>query len=382
MSVLKNESHLQSSNKPISIIIPAYNQLDYCRKCITSIQANTQRAYKLILVDNGSTDGVGAFFDAIPHAEVVHTGTNLGFAAGVNRGLEHAEGHVLLLNSDTLVPNGWLTRLEQALLSADDIGMVGPMTNSAPGAQRIDGLELDSLAAINTYAAELARRNAGKILEAYRLVGFCMLIRESAWHSVGTLDEAFGIGTYEDGDYCLRVIQSGHRICIAEDCFVFHYGGRTFEGMGMTTEDLNALTTKNERMLFDKWGRFAAAHSEAALKSKQINAQAQAACSRGDFTEAVALLSEAIRAYPMNEKNYNDLGVIVWEMGDRAGAFENFVRAIRRNPDYEDGKVNLLRAAEVLNKETEAKQIMEEAQENAIPFMIRRTREERSDSSG
>ena len=87
----------------ISIIIPAFNQLDYCRQCILSVQLHTPPPYKLILVDNGSTDGVAEYFDEVPGAHVIHARKNLGFAGGVNLGMAAAEGPVLLLNRDTLV---------------------------------------------------------------------------------------------------------------------------------------------------------------------------------------------------------------------------------------------------------------------------------------
>jgi len=357
--------------QPISIIIPAYNQLDYCRRCVASVRAHTHRAYKLILVDNGSTDGVGAYFDGVPGALVLHVQDNLGFAAGVNLGIAEAEGHVVLLNSDTQAPEGWLARLEAALLTSDDIGIVGPMTNSAPGLQQIDGLERDSIDAVNAFARDLAERNAGKIRDAYRLVGFCMLIREEVWRTIGLFDERFGLGTFEDGDYCLRVMQAGYRLCVAEDCFVYHYGGRTFAGMGLTGEKLDALAIENERRLLEKWGRRALDLSEAALESKDLNERARDALARGVPVEAMGLLKEAIRAFPMLETNYNDLGAILWGLGERGPAFDYFVRAVCRNPHYEEGVANLMEAAAALGRTTEAERILEDAVAHPRPITVR-----------
>ena len=79
----------------VSIIIPAFNQLDYCRQCVGTLQRNTEGPYRLILVDNGSTDGVSEFFDNVAGAEVLHLGENRGFAGGVNAGLDAAEYHAL-----------------------------------------------------------------------------------------------------------------------------------------------------------------------------------------------------------------------------------------------------------------------------------------------
>ncbi|MCX5758136.1 MAG: glycosyltransferase family 2 protein, partial [Candidatus Hydrogenedentes bacterium] len=191
--------------KLVSIIIPAFNQLHYCRQCVESIVANTDGPYRLILVDNGSTDGVREYFDSVSGAIALHAEQNLGFAGGVNLGLARAEGHVLLLNSDTLVPPGWLGRLVNALESSDGIGMVGPLSNCVSGSQQLDGLSFTSTDEVHAFAGDLAQRNAGRLRDVARLVGFCLLIREEAFKAVGIFDESYGIGNFEDDDYCLRV---------------------------------------------------------------------------------------------------------------------------------------------------------------------------------
>lgn len=325
---------------PISIIIPAFNQLEYCRQCIHSLLLNTSRAHRLILVDNGSTDGVGAFFDSIPGAVSLHAGKNLGFAGGVNLGLEQAEGHVLLLNSDTIVPRGWLERLEKALLQAEDIGIVGPRSNCVSGLQQIDGLELNCLEEIDAFAEQLAQTNAGRLTETTRLVGFCMLIRDRTAAQVGRFDEAFGIGNFEDDDYCLRALRAGYRLRVAEDCFVFHYGGRTFRAMGLVEDQWRELINRNERIFLDKWS----GRAEALERSRALNQQARAAFERGDTLESLRLYKEAITAAPFDEVNYNDLGVALWQWGEHQKAVEYFERALQCRPDYPDARENLRQA--------------------------------------
>ena len=41
-------------------------------------------------------------------------------------------------------------------------------------------------------------------------MGFCLLIRRTVIDRIGVLDERFGIGCFEDDDYCLRAIQAGY----------------------------------------------------------------------------------------------------------------------------------------------------------------------------
>jgi len=351
------------SQTPVSIIIPAFNQLHYCTQCIASIRANTFYPHRLILVDNGSTDGVAEYFDTVPEAIVVHADTNRGFAGGVNLGLDHVEGHALLLNSDTLVPRNWLARQVAALERDTDIGMLGPMSNYVSGPQQIDGLEFTAMSEIDAFADGLAQREAGQLADVFRLVGFCLLIRDRALQTVGRFDESYGIGNFEDDDYCLRVRRAGYRLCIAKDCFVFHYGHRTFLGMGITGEKWTELISENQGKFQEKWDLKPEDRTEAAQKSQALNAEARAAFEEGNPAEALRLLKEAIRAFPRLEANFNDLGAVLWHLGEHERAYDQFVRAVKLNADYSEARENLHNAAEALGRSAEVRDMLAEGEE-------------------
>lgn len=344
----------------ISIIIPAFNQLDYCRQCVTSIVMNTTRPYRLVLVDNGSTDGVSEFFDEVPGAVAIHLESNQGFAGGVNAGLRAAEGHVLLLNSDTIVPKGWLERLEAALLREPNIGLAGPMSNQVSGAQCIPGLDFSGMEDIDAFAGRLAREKAGQWQATERLVGFCMLIREETVRAVGRFDESFGIGNFEDDDYCLRTRRAGYRLCMAEDCFVFHYGGRTFAGMGILGDAWNTLMDRNQQRFFEKWAAVASVSPpEAVQAAEAANREALDCWKQGQAAEAVRLLKQAIELAPERADSYSNLGAVLWEFGERERALDNFQRALRRNPRHQDARENYVAAAAALHQQDEARAFLE-----------------------
>ena len=341
--------HMNAENT-VSIIIPAFNQLAYCQQCVQSVLMHTTHPYRLILVDNGSTDGVAEFFDSVPNAVVVHAAENRGFAGGVNLGLERAEGHVLLLNSDTIVPRGWLERLVTALVSDPRIGMVGPMSNCVSGSQQIDGLILSSFDEINAFADEHARAHAGKLRDVARLVGFCLLIRAETAAAIGRFDETYGVGNFEDDDYCLRVLRAGYRLCVAEDAFVFHFGGRTFLGMGVVDDAWRDLISRNEKIFHEKWTVRPEVRNDAVQQSREYNRRAAAAIEAGDYLEAIRHYANAIRIAPAYDLNYNDLGVALWRLGAHERAFDQFVRALRLNPENDDARENLRIAAQALGR--------------------------------
>ncbi len=100
-----------------SIIVPCWNQLEFTRQCIAALMRCTRSPWELIVVNNGSTDGTGDYLAGVQDASavpvtVVANSTNLGFPAAVNQGLKCARGeHLVLLNNDAVVTEGWLEQM-------------------------------------------------------------------------------------------------------------------------------------------------------------------------------------------------------------------------------------------------------------------------------
>lgn len=235
-----------------SIVLVTFNQLAYTRGCLESIRWRTDEPYELIVVDNGSTDGTPDWLREQPDVRLIENATNCGFPAGANQGIATSRGdQVLLLNNDTLVTTGWLERMLAALYSDERIGLVGPTSNCVSGPQQIAAGYTD-LAALDGFAWDLRRANLDRREETDRLVGFCLLAKRKLIDEIGLLDERFGIGNFEDDDYCLRATRAGYRAAIAQDSFVHHFGGRTFVGAGF---DFNALMETNSRLFREKWSR-------------------------------------------------------------------------------------------------------------------------------
>lgn len=351
----------------ISIIIPAFNQLAYTRQCLASILENTEGEYRLILVDNGSTEAVSDFFKAIPGAVALRSETNLGFAGGVNLGLAVAEGHVVLLNNDTLVPRGWLDGLRAALESAPDIGMVGPMSNYVSGSQLIPELRFESLDDINIFADARRSTHGGKIRDVARLVGFCLMIRDQVVANVGPFDEAFGLGNFEDDDYCVRVLRAGYRLCVDEASFVFHYGNRTFQALGLVAERWEELLQENEARFGAKWALKPEDRSDAYREAIQMNRLAGEALARGQILDAIRGYRDAIVLAPHLARNHNDLAVALWQAGKGSDAIERLKAAIRIEPGFREARDNLADLARALDCESEARIFLSECTEDQGP---------------
>lgn len=257
----------------LSIIIPVWNQLPYTQECLAALD-RTCPDEQVVVVDNGSTDGTGEWLAAWERGyqrRVVTSPENRGFAWACNRGLEAATGDVqVLLNNDTLPGAGWTDALLEAFAQAPDIGAVGPVSNYVSGPQQV-ATPCTRRDQIEGWAWEWQRSNRGLWVGTERLVGFCLALRKEAVAEVGLLDERFGIGTYEDDDYCRRLRGAGWRLLIAPGSFVWHWGNRTFAGNGV---DMMACQEKNATVFAEKWSRIGGA----ATQDAQTTTEGESTC--------------------------------------------------------------------------------------------------------
>ena len=241
----------------VSIVVITRDNLVFSKLCLESVLANTDYPdYELIVVDNGSGKELLSYLDQLadrfPFIRVVRNETNRGFAAANNQGLALATGdRFVLLNNDTIVPHGWLTRLVRHL---DDpqVGAVGPVTNRVGNEAQIE-TSYRTYAEFERFAREYTHAHAGERFEIPMLVMFCLAIRRETHERVGPLDEQFQIGMFEDDDYAVRLRSRGYRLVCAEDVFVHHFGGVSL-GSLLTSGQFQELLKANRERFRRKWG--------------------------------------------------------------------------------------------------------------------------------
>lgn len=245
----------------VSIVLVTYNNLNLTIQCVNSILRNTTWPnYQLIVVDNGSEDGTGDYLERlrqeVPTAKVILNPDNRGFAAANNQGLREADGDILLLlNNDTVVPDGWLDPLVRHL-SDPSIGLIGPVTNAVGNEAKIE-VSYTDIQQMQDFADRYTEAHKGQSFDISMLAMFCVAFRRGILEEVGYLDEAFGIGMFEDDDYSRRVQAAGYRTVCAEDAFIHHYGQASFRKL-IASGEYQALWDKNQAYFESKWGAWQA----------------------------------------------------------------------------------------------------------------------------
>ena len=251
------DTAMRSAFPRVSVIVLTYNNLRFTKACLKSLGENTRYPnWELVLVDNASTDGSRDFL--VEYAQdkgwvkLVQNDRNLGFAAGNNRGLETATGeYLVVLNNDTYVTRGWLLDLVRHLQKDPQLGLIGAVTNNIGNEAKID-IHYEDMAEMQQAAHAYTRHHAREELDVRMVAFFCTAMRQSLFETVGGLDERFGLGFFEDDDYCKRVAAEGYRIAIAEDVFVHHHLSASFDKVD--DRKRQALFDRNKALYEEKWG--------------------------------------------------------------------------------------------------------------------------------
>src|SRR5262249_35468774 len=180
-------------------------------------------------VDNLSPDGTRDFLrsaagrGALP-LRLVENPANLGFSRDNNQAAELARGDVLVfLNNDTVVLPGWLERLVGHLDADPAIGLVGPVTNSCGNEAEL-GTAYQDLDEMARFAGDYVAGHAGIVEDIPMLTLYCAAMQRELYRGLGGLDERYGLGMFEDDDLSEGVRRTGHRVAVARDVFVHHYG--------------------------------------------------------------------------------------------------------------------------------------------------------------
>lgn len=236
----------------VSVVIPCHDGVEDTRSCLRAL-ATQGLPLDVVVVDNASRDATAALAHEFRGVRVVRSERNLGFAGGVNLGLEAARGDpVLILNNDAFAAPTMLERLLAALYADARIAIAAPVSNHVKGPARIHvGAAGATPEGRERVARELDASCRGLVQDVEAVAGLCMLIPRTVLQQLGGFDPRFRTGNFEDDDLCLRARLAGHRIVIVRDAFLHHEGHRTFQRLA---EDYASTYASHEREFVAKWG--------------------------------------------------------------------------------------------------------------------------------
>lgn len=216
-----------------SIVIPAWNGVTWIADCLRSVGLQCRPGDEIIVVDNGSTDGTPDFVARdFPQARLIRLERNLGFAGGINRGLEAARGDVLvLINQDVTLREGCLDALRRRLDESGP-GIVGCKLLYP------DGRTIQHAGGIIRYPrAEPDHRGYRQIddgrwdsvAQVDYASGAVFAFSRAVLRAIGPFDEGFYPAYFEEVDYCFRARAAGFAVIYEPAAVAVHHESQSLD---------------------------------------------------------------------------------------------------------------------------------------------------------
>ena len=213
----------------VTIVIPNYNERRLLENCLKTLENQTYTDFKVLIIDNGSTDGSKEIISDTLDMEIVSLETNLGFCGAVNLGIQMTNTpYIILLNNDTETDRYFVETLLKAIERSEKI--------FSCGAQMIDFQNhkiLDNAGDLYTAMGWAVARGKGKRCIDYekkkRVFSCCAgaaIYRMDILNQIGGLDEHH-FAYLEDVDLGYRARIHGFENWYIPEAKVYHVGSAT-----------------------------------------------------------------------------------------------------------------------------------------------------------
>jgi GT2 family glycosyltransferase len=254
--------HWLSQYPPSSpvLIIPVFNALEDVNECLDSLLSHTAKNVPILVIDDASTDptlqpalenraqreGFGYY----------RKPDNEGFVGSCNTGFELAHGRdVVIINSDVMVPAGWLERLQSAAYYRTNIATATPLTNhgsivSVPNMDRPSN-QLPNNLSLEHVDARIRQHSLLLRPIIPTAIGHLTYVKRAALDTVGVFDKALAPGYGEEVDFSQRAGMAGFCHVVADDLFVYHKGSRSFGANNDNEKERKrrAIQDQHERLI-------------------------------------------------------------------------------------------------------------------------------------
>ena len=241
----------------VSILVLAYNKLEYTRCAVESLLAHTDFSrgnIQLVLLNNGSDDGTREYFESILQAQVMNLRHNI---LGVFAYQHILEGKYFIgFSNDVVATPHWLENLLSCMQSDDRIAIAVPTCNEESIAC-FQGLPVsypntfEGMEAMQVFAAKHNQLNQRVWEDRSQLMPFLAIMRSDII-CLRIFDPRYTRGEFIDDDMSTLLRRTGWRQILMKDTFMHHFGGVTL-GAGRNKDAGNALDAMR-RVYYEKWG--------------------------------------------------------------------------------------------------------------------------------
>ncbi len=233
MSLFKKTFHVNKNNL-VAIIVLSHNKKNDVLECLESVNKQDYKEYKVIVVDNASTDdSVAAIGSKFPAVHLVKNKINLGAGSGRNTGWHFAEKnldykYILFLDDDAIIDTNYITKLVSLFT---DNSRVGIACGKAYTDKKLNTIMSAGIRA-NLFSGSIYDIGSGKNDNGqYDNSGyvdacgsFGMMFRRELFSKLRGFDENFSPYGWEDVDLCLKARKHGYYTYYLSEAVLIHKG--------------------------------------------------------------------------------------------------------------------------------------------------------------
>ena len=217
----------------VTVIIVNWNGGHLLAQCLRDLLRQSVQPARILVMDNGSSDGSAEQAAQLPGVTVRLLGQNFGFAGGNNRAFSECDTeYVALLNPDAFPESDWLEKLVAAAEVHPEMAALGSRQMMHGTDNVVDGLgdvyHVSGLVWRDGYGC-LLRDSDALPREIFSSCSGAVLYRRDALVNVGGFDEDY-FCYVEDVDLGFRLRLAGYRTMYVPDAVVHHVGSATTGG--------------------------------------------------------------------------------------------------------------------------------------------------------
>lgn len=223
----------------VAILVLNWNGRVDTERCLRSLEKIQYPHYKIIIIDNGSTDGSQSYFRShFPDCHLIETHQNLGYAGGNNVGITYALkenfDYILLLNNDTIVDPHLIHPFLKTFSEHPSAGILGTKIYLMDQPNRFDhfGGMWNSYKMAFDYYGYHAEEDSLSFEEPKSLdyvCGAAMMVRSSLFKQIGLLDARYFL-YWEEADFCFRARKAGFDVLTCPQAKIWHKVSGSFSG--------------------------------------------------------------------------------------------------------------------------------------------------------
>ncbi|AKD03918.1 glycosyltransferase family 2 protein [Pontibacter korlensis] len=226
------------------IVIPVFNRKNFTKECLLSLKRGTNQNFKVIVVDDGSTDGTAEMLrEEFPEVEVLFGDGNLFWTASVNMGIKHAlqqgADYVMTLNNDLEVAEGyientykWMAQKPNAIIGA--LEMDAGTREPAFGGEIVDF----KLNKVRHLLHELPKEKQVGLHAVSQLPGRGLLIPRAVFEKIGLLDQDRFPHYVADYDFTHTALRNGFELYVNYDAKLYTYPEESGERQNRQSKSL------------------------------------------------------------------------------------------------------------------------------------------------